>query len=247
MRKDNIYIWIWTVVFVLLFFGCDSNNAPDCFKTTGDIVQQEIQLDDFTSIETLDEIDIYLSGSEEQKVIVKAGENLIPKIHLTVKNKVLTITNDNKCNWRRSPGNPGVYVYSNDLSSISIFDFSNIYTMDTLVLDNLHIYSDGTGNFDMIMNTDSLFIESIYISNFNMTGQTDFLHILFNDDSQFIGKDLKSSYCEISHFGSNRIETYPIVSLTGTVESTGSLYYYNEPDILDVMVYGTGTLIDLSN
>jgi hypothetical protein len=244
MRRTSLYI---TVITVLSYFGCDNENALDCFKKTGEIIQEEISLEFFNSIEVLDEIDVYLYNSNEQKVIIKAGKNLIPKIKLEVNEQILSVRNDNRCNWRRSPGNPGIYIYLNDLKNISIFDFSNFYTEDTLVLDKLHIYSDGTGNFDMKLDADSIFIESIYISNYEMAGKTNFLHINFSDDSQFFGRQLKSSYCEILHYGSNRIELYPLLSLIGSLQSTGSLYYFNDPDILDVKVLGSGELIDQSD
>jgi hypothetical protein len=244
MRKIYTYL---SVISILSVFGCDSENAMDCFKTTGEIVQQEVSLESFNSIEVLDEVDIYLFNSDKQKVIIKAGENLISKIHLDVNDQLLSITNDNRCNWRRSPENPGIYIYSDDLSKISIFDFSNFYSLDSLILDNLHIFSDGTGNFDMTLVVDSLSIKSTYISNFKLRGEAYYLQIDFSDDSQFLGQDLKSSYCEIIHNGSNRIEIYPIITLAGTLYSTGNLYYFNNPDILDIAVFGSGELIYQSN
>jgi hypothetical protein len=232
---------------VILLSGCNNENALDCFKTTGEIIQQEVNLTHFNSIEVLDEVDVYLIHSEDQKVVIKAGINLMPKIILEVKDGLLTISNNNKCNWTRSPENPGVYIYSNDISSIAIFDFSNFFSEDTVMLNDLKIYSDGTGNFDMILDVDSLYIESIYISNFKFSGIANYLSLNFTDDSQFYGGNLKSQYCEIYHKGSNRVEIYPVQSLTGALKSTGSLYYYNNPGILDITVSGSGELVDLSN
>jgi hypothetical protein len=235
------------IILTTSCFGCDSENALDCIKITGEIIQQQVQLDYFNAIEALDEIDVYLINSLEQKVVIKTGKNLAPKINLEVKNQLLTITNDNKCNWTRSPQNPGVYIYSNEIISIAIFDYVNIYAEDTLAQRNLSIYSDGTGNFDMKVDLDSLLIESIYISNFHFSGESDYLYLNFINDSQFYGKNLKSVHCNVLHNGSNRIETFPIQSLEGQVQSTGSLYYFNDPEYLNVAVTGSGKLVDLSN
>jgi hypothetical protein len=230
-----------------LLSGCNSENAWDCFKTSGEIIEQEILLDAFHTIEVLDEVDVYLSNSEDQHVIIKAGKNLIPKINLKVKDEILTITNDNSCNWKRSPENPGIYIHSNDVTSIHIYDYINIYAEDTLSQNSLFIFSDGTGNFNMKLDVDSLRIESIYISNFEVSGNTDYLHLNFINDGQYYGKNLKSAFCKINHNGSNRIEVYPIESLKGTLRSTGSLYYYYDPVELDVTVSGIGKLIDMSD
>lgn len=229
-----------------LFSGCDKENSPDCFKTTGEIIEVEAELEPFYSIEVWDEADIYLINSTTQKVIIKAGKNMIPKINLEVREGILTISNDNSCNWVREPGNPSIFIYSNDIQNISTYDYSNFYTEDTLQLSYLSVFSDGTGNFDFKIDIDSLIIESIYISNFAFSGSAHFSNIKFTDDSRFMGKNLDVEYCTIDHQGSNRIEVYPVSELSGTIQSTGSIYYYNDPELLDVQVNGTGELINMA-
>lgn len=244
MKKSAL---ILSIIFCAIsFISCDTENAIDCFKKGGEVVEKEIQLDSFSSIEAYDEADIYLVNSDEQKVIIKAGKNLIPKIHLKVEGEILTITNDNTCNWIRSPENPGIYIFSNDISSINIFDFANIISEETLKLDRLSIFSDGTGNFEMNIDVDSLLVESVYISNFTLSGNAGFIDLILTSDSRFIAGNLLTDNIKIDHNGSNRVELYPIISLNGALRSTGSLYYFHEPEILDVTVKGPGQLINLS-
>jgi hypothetical protein len=245
MKKLISFISI--VFYALTFSGCDSENAFGCFKKPGDIIEQEIQLASFRIIEAHDEVDIYLINSTAQRIVIKAGKNLIPQIHLNVEDDILTITNDNSCNWVRSPENPGIYIYSNDVSGIGIFDFANIYSEGTLNLDKLSIFSDGTGNFDMDIDLDSLFVESIYISNFTFIGNVDFLDLLIAADSRFLARNLSAADIKIDHNGSNRVELYPLDKLEGIIQSTGSVYYFNEPETLDVTLRSTGQLIYLSD
>jgi hypothetical protein len=229
------------------FFSCDSENAGDCFKKTGDVINREFSLEPFHSIVVIDEADVYLENGNDQRVMVKAGKNLIPDIHFDVKDSILTITNNNRCNWVRTPGNPGIYIQNDRLRKIEIYDYVNFYSPDSLRLNILKIYSDGTGNFDLKLDVDSLQIESIYISNFKLAGRVDFLEIRFTDDSQFDGKELISEYNAIHHGGSNLIELFPIKELTGELTSTGSLCYFHTPEILDVEISHTGQLINCSD
>ncbi len=242
-----LILFISIVCCAVTFSGCDSENAFGCFKKPGEIIEQEIQLGSFAIIKAFDEVDIYLVNSSEQRVFIKAGKNLIPQIHLTVEDGILSITNDNSCNWVRSPENPGLYIFSNNISGIEIFDFANIYSEETLVLDNLSIFSDGTGNFDMNIDVDSLIITSAYISNFTFSGNADFLDLIITADSRFLARDLSAIDILIDHNGSNRVELYPVNKLEGIIQSTGSVYYFNEPEILDVTVKSTGQLIYLSD
>lgn len=244
MRKSGIITF--SVIVLLSSFACDNENTPDCLKKTGDLIEKEILLDRFESIHVKDEVDIHLHNSNERRVVLKAGKNLIQEIDFEINDEVLTISNYNRCNWRRSSGNPDVYIYSDEVTKISIFDYSNVYTSDTLTLSRLDLYSDGTGDFEMIVDIDTLSVESRYVSNFQFSGRVNYLNIYFTYDGKFLGQYLQSSYCEVIHDGSNRIELFPVLSLTGKIQSTGDLYYYNVPLMLDITVTGTGKLVNVS-
>jgi hypothetical protein len=194
----------------------------------------------------IDEADIYLADGSEQHVEIRSGKNLIPEIHMEVVDSVLTIRNENSCNWRRMPGNPGIYIKNNSLRRVEIYDYANFYSIDSLTLEQLDIYSDGTGNFDLLVSMDVLRIESIYVSNFHLRGQVKFLEISFGNDSRFDGSELISDFNEVQHHGSNLIELFPVKELTGELGSTGSLCYYHSPEFLDVKINHTGKLLDCS-
>jgi len=243
----RFHTFIFIVFLSYLFVSCENDDAAGCFKKTGDIVTMEFNLEPFHSIVVMDEADVYLGNGPDQRVEIKAGSNLIPGIQFEVKDSTLTITNDNRCNWVRTPGNPGIYVRNDRLRKIEIYDYVNFYTQDTLRLPKLQVYSDGTGNFDMILDVDSLQVESIYISNFKLAGRAKFLEVLFKDDSQLDGKELISEFNVVHHGGSNLIELFPMEELTGEVSSTGDLCYYHVPDFLDVTITYSGKLINCSN
>lgn len=74
----------------------------DCFKSTGDIALEYRTLSAFDTIETKDNINVFLTTDTFFEVKVEAGENLIPLIKTEVKYNKLIIYNNNKCNWVRS-------------------------------------------------------------------------------------------------------------------------------------------------
>jgi hypothetical protein len=231
-----------SAVISILTLSCDTDQAPECFKTSGEPSAIEFELNPFHSIVVMDEADVYLENGRDQRVEVKAGKNLISDIHFDVRDSVLTIRNGNKCNWRRMPGNPGIYIQNDRLRRIEIYDYTNFFTPDTLALDELTLYSDGTGNFELAVNINTLRVESIYVSNFHLSGKVMFLEISFGDDSKFHGKNLISDFNNIQHFGSNLIEIFPVKEMTGELGSTGSLCYFHEPEYMDVKISHTGQL-----
>ncbi len=222
--------------------SCQGPGVLDCFESTGPYREKQEDLPSFQKIVAYDNIDIYLLNGTSQEVVIKAGKHLIPHIETTVNNGTLVIRNHNSCNWVRGTGNPGIYIYSDSIKRIETYGFINISTPDTLRINSLQLYTDGTGNFNFNITGDSLFVESTFVSNFYMSGRLNYLSVKFTNDSQFHGKDLLSDNTLITHQGSNSIEVYPLTSLTGTLESTGSLYYYHIPTTLNIKITGTGKL-----
>lgn len=229
--------------FLIIAASCKGPGVLDCFESAGAYQEKEMELPLFREITAYDNIDLFISNGDSQKVIIKAGKHLIPNIQLTVESGMLTIHNRNSCNWVRGSGNPGIYIYSDSLEKVETYGFINIATPDTLHIDKFHLFTDGTGNFNFQVKGNSLIVESQFISDFHIAGAVENLKIVFTNDSQFFGNRLIAGNISVTHRGSNRVEVYPMTLLQGTIESTGSLYYYHEPAELNVKVTGTGKLV----
>jgi hypothetical protein len=227
----------------VLLSACGSHSPLECFEGGGSVQSKEVELPAFSKIVTYDNIDLYLLNGTGQRAVVHAAGNMIPKIEMNVAEGVLTVRNKNGCGWSRPPGNPDIYIYSDSLKRIEIYGYSNVYTPEAYNIKTFSMYTYGTGNFDMNIEGDSLYVESEFIANFKIAGAVKFLSVHFTNDSQFYGKDLKAQDIIVNHHGSNLIEVFPEDLLKGALESTGSLYYYNNPVQLEVKVLGSGKLV----
>lgn len=197
----------------------------------------------FEGITAYDNLDIYLANAAEQKIVIEAGRNLIPKIRFTVKDSILYIHNDNKDNWLRQTGNPVIRIGSNSVKNINIYGYNNVITPDTLVFSSLAIFSDGTGDVRIRASGDSLRVNSTFVSNFYLSGQTKYLSVSLTYDSQFHGSTLCAGNVVIDHSGSNEVEVFPEFSLLGSLSGTGNLYYYHNPYEIEMKISGTGKLV----
>ena len=90
------------LLFAPLIISCKKENMGDCFKSTGDISIEYRTLAAFDTIQSHDNISVFLTTDTFFEVKVEAGENLIPLITTEVKDNKLIIKNDNTCNWVRS-------------------------------------------------------------------------------------------------------------------------------------------------
>ena len=126
-----------------LFFAlsCKKENAFDCFKSTGSDISETRLLEDFTSIELRNKVDVNITNGNDFKIEVVAGKNIIKNIATKVVNGVLIIENKNTCNFVRgykrkvtvnisAPKITGI-VTNNGVGTIR---FDQQYSQDTLVL-----------------------------------------------------------------------------------------------------------------
>lgn len=86
---------------MLLFVSCKKENEFDCFKSTGSNVTEVRDLGRFDTIRLFENINLNIVIGSEYKVEVVAGKHVIKNITTELKNRVLTIDNNNKCNFVR--------------------------------------------------------------------------------------------------------------------------------------------------
>ncbi|HKJ47990.1 MAG TPA: DUF2807 domain-containing protein, partial [Christiangramia sp.] len=90
------------LIYLLAIIGlvsCDSEDAGNCLQESGDIIQEEILVENFDEIIVYDKIKLYIEQGAEQKVVLETGENLLNEISVEVKEGRLVLKNDNRCNF----------------------------------------------------------------------------------------------------------------------------------------------------
>lgn len=229
----------------VVFTGCDSENAFDCFKSAGDNGEISYLTDAFDFIEVNDGLNVTLVQGPEHSVKVSGGENLLSKVRVDVSNGLLILSDDNTCNWVRNYREMEVEVTSPDLTQVKQFGYGRIATQGVWVLDEFKAEAkNGTGDFSLEVDCNRLIIVSNTISNFKVKGSTDLLTVgFFFNDGKFLGRELNTPNAQIEHLGSNVIEVSPSVELSGRIRRSGDVVYYGSPDIIDVEITGDGRLI----
>ena len=88
-------------LFLIALFSCDSENANDCFQTSGTLISKEVQVADFNKINISEGIELIIKEGSETKAIIESGENLLNGITAEVSEGQLFLRNSNGCNWVR--------------------------------------------------------------------------------------------------------------------------------------------------
>ena len=160
----------------LIILSCNKEKDFDCFKSTGSIRQEQRELPFFTKISLNDNINLVFVAAEEQKIVVEAGSNLLPKIRTRIVGDSLILENLNYCDWVRSydkqvkvyiHGNPGLRLYNNGYGTVS----------GKVTGSTLFIKSWSNENMEIDIDLDFLWLETFKFGSSTLTGQANTVYI----------------------------------------------------------------------
>lgn len=244
----------WLIVLGIFFLtACDKGDALNCFQTTGDIIQQEIEVTDFEQLIVYGRIKLFIEQGPEHKVVVEAGRNLIGKISATVEDGRLNLRNSDNCNLFRDYNTTSIYVTvpnltwlqnasNNTIESIGNLNFPVIWLRSFNQEKDPEIYTNGDFKLDLV--SEYIRVTGDEYSNYFLTGSTEYLDLYIADgDGRFEGAGLVSGVVEIQHRGTNKLFVNPQNELKGEIRSTGDVFSVNRPPIVNLPAFYTGKLI----
>lgn len=240
------------LILFLTVLACDSENAGDCFQTTGDIERTEIELDSFDKILVNRDIELIITEGDEQQVVVETGKNLMNDVTAEVVEGQLILTDNNTCNYVRSYGVTKVYVTSPNLTEIRSSTQYDISSNGVLTYPSLTILSEdygasdtfNVGDFRLQINNSSLNVVFNNLSVCYVEGETLSLNVMFAaGSSRFEGRELIAQKVTVSNRSSNDMIVNPQAELSGTIRGIGDVISVNEPPLVNVEVLYKGQLI----
>lgn len=246
MKKLILYLFIATAIL-----SCDSEDAPGCFQTAGNLVQEELFLDSFERILINERVELIIKQGPEQKIVVESGANLMPDIDIHVSDNQLIATDNNNCNFFRDYGITKLYVTAPNITEIRNSSEQTVssegilnYRVLKLLTEDFQTGFINVGDFILTVDTEQLNLISNGISNFYVTGNTKSLNINFAaGDSRFEGENLRADNVTILHKSTNDILVFPIDKIEGDIYSLGDVIAFNTPEIIDVTEHYNGRLI----
>lgn len=240
-----------TVLLCLLqlHVGCNSDNAPECFKKAGKTISYEVAVPEFNAIHVGPGVEVVVKQGAERKVEVETGENLKGAVSVKVANNELLLTNDTGCNWVRGYKTTTIYITAPHLDKIySASQFTvksdGVLSYPSLTLQSGLISETASGIFELNIDSQNLTIDDNQSAYYIISGRVENLNINFYaGDSRFEGTDLIAQKIKVFQRSSNDIIANPQLEVTGKIYSTGNLILKNHPPLVDVEQLYTGKII----
>lgn len=232
------------IIFCFLFSSCEKDHLCDCFKSTGKIIEQRRFVDSWKYIDVRNVVNVKIIPSQERKIIVRTGEHIIEGITTETENNVLTISNENKCNWIRNYDEPlEVYVYADSIERITHYGQGDISCELPLHAESLELNTWSSGNVSL--NIDAHQVQStqhVSVADMTLRGTAYEVFLYTNALSPTDHSQLVSQITHVDSRASGSSYVNPQQLLTYSIKASGSIYYSGMP-ILDGEITGTGQLI----
>ncbi|MBF6641899.1 DUF2807 domain-containing protein [Flavobacterium sp. J49] len=242
-------------LLIVLFWMLNACEKPsDCVESTGAIITKEVEVQAFKKIKVYRGIEVVITQGLEHKVEIVAGENFINNVQVIQNGDQLIFKDDSSCNWVRAYGTTKILVttptleevYSKtdrDISSNGVLTFPNI-TFIAMDKDGDGESGAGTGDFNLTVNNNYLYIANNNVSRFYLSGQTNLAEFNFYfGDGRIEAENLTAQNIKVFHRGSNDMTVRPIQSIIGTMNSTGNIILKNVPPIVNVAELYQGNVI----
>lgn len=255
MRRNwkNLFMKLLRCCFFILVLGCNTEDAPDCLQTAGDMTSREVSLEPFEEIIIYKGIKLFIEQGPEQKIVIESGENLIDEISAEVENGRLSLRNGNGCNLFRDYNVTSVYVTVPDLTLLQNAGNNVVEGKGELHFPEIRLRSYdqqkepeiyNIGDFRLHLISESIEITGDNYSNFFLSGSVNHLDInIVEGNGRIEGRDLVAQTVEVHHAGTNKVIVNPQQLLRGEIRSTGDIISVNRPPVVEVESFYTGKLL----
>lgn len=244
--------------YILLFLpvmACNEDAGPeDCFKPAGKYSEKEINTGSFTEVTVGDRFVVEFRQDTVEKVIVKGGENVITNVNVKTSNGILTIEDNNVCNWTRDFSRKiKLTIHCKKLKKLLVKDACEVVHADTLRTPSLQLVQQSTGTVNLAViippnipgESGQLDVNHQGHGEVRLAGYAPiFVPVLF-DAGRLDAVNFTGDYTFVYHYGINDAHVKPYKVLYVYVGNSGNTYYYAKPfeQPLNVTQNGPGQVI----
>lgn len=189
------------------------------------------------------DMDIELIESEDSLLLFEGPEAILDNLDIDNKDGHIYIDYNKLGSWMYDK--PKVQLVLPTMCKINLYYDNELEAADTIKSSVLYIHSEGNGDIHLQVDCDSLFLFGDNISDFYISGQTNFLKAETALACSLYGANLVSNTVISNISGSNNQFVHPVELLECNIRQTGNVYYVHKPKkiLANRIADGTGQVI----
>ncbi len=244
----NFKAFIFLSFIIIFCSSCKKAPLCDCFDNAGPPASDNRtpDLTYFNQIDIHDNINVNLSIGAQEQVIIEGGQNLIKNISATVSNNVLTLKNENNCDWLRSYKKSSITVNITmpEVTNIDNEGVGNIQGADTITTPDFNIQVLSSGNVGLAVHSNSILAFQFGSGVLTLTGECSSFEENFYGGTGFLYSDsLITGYTYISSSSTGNCYVNTNGQLDVIINQIGNVYYSGNPHPIHLKSNGSGQLI----
>ena len=223
---------IVSIILALLLLSCEFNaNWGTGRKGDGNVIADNVSItSDFNEIHASRGLDVYLTQSNVNSVTIEADSNLHEIITVEVVENVLKITTEESIG---SASSKKVLVNFNTLSRIVATSGSDVFSTDTISLNELDIETNSGSDVEIDINTEKVTCSASSGSDIDIQGNTNYLMASASSGSDIDAGDLLAEISTVKATSGASISVNTTKELIAKANSGGDVVYYGNPSKLD--------------
>lgn len=229
-----------------LLSSCGEEPFCNCFEPTGRSSSESRSVAPFNKIEVFDNVSVNLHRSDSYRVVVHAGSRLLDGIGTDVEAQRLVITNNNRCNWMRNPGNEFIVdVYTPEVKELVYRSAGDFRCIDTLRTDQFLGESwDGTGTMDLLLDCNETYLK-IHTGPADILarGETGYSFVYNTGNGYIRASDLVAINATAISRSTGDCYVYCSSTLNAKIQYHGDVFYGGQPSSIQKEITGSGKLI----
>ncbi|MBA3681080.1 MAG: DUF2807 domain-containing protein [Bacteroidetes bacterium] len=220
----------------------------DCFRSNGAEITDSRTPGQFTIIKVYDKIDLNISKGTEFKVDVVAGKNIIKNIKTNVSDGILSIDNNNRCNFVRGyKRNITVNVTLPYLVRVENHGVGTTVFSEDFAQDTIHVLAENSGDIYLNGTFNQIKTSSHGNGDIYLNGVCNTLFVYTYGTNLLKGENLTVNtyvFVESISIGDCFINAPTGGKLEYNIWRSGNIYYKGNPaQITNVKGDGSGQLI----
>lgn len=236
------------LILCLAFLSCKKENALDCFKSNGPDKTELRSVSRFDSIEIKNNIEVSIEKGNYYSVEITAGKHILKNVSATVKNGLLTLENNNTCNFVRGYKRKiKVHIVTPRVKKVSNLGVGVTKIDGGFNNDTLRLRAENSGDMYVNGNFDFLYASTHGNGDFYISGTAKNL-LIYSFGTNFIrAENMQVSdhiYVSTTSVGDCYFNCTNLLLFDYYIYSDGNIYYTGNPSTINKLGGdGKGTLI----
>lgn len=243
--NENKHIVMQKAIIILgvALFAQSCMLSQSKIRGEGDIVKQEIVLDEINGIALGISADVYLTQDATQKVIIEAQQNIIDNIEREVRGGVWKIHHKKNVGKAKSIK---IHISLNTLEEVAIAGSGSVSTTETFRdLSDLNLRVSGSGEMQLAFVAGDVEMAIAGSGEMNLSGEARDIEIAISGSGDINARDLAARDCDVAISGSGSASLHANGELDVRISGSGDVYYKGNTTKVRSSISGSGDVREL--